>query len=173
VSTHWFVILGAAVWRGGEPSPALRRRVDAAVAAARDVPDARFLPTGGVGRHPPSEASVMQRLLLDAGVAADRIALEEQGTDTLSSVVACARILADAGDVASVTVCTDDYHVVRVRAVFRALGVHTVAAPAHGARHALGRRRYAWVLARELLGLPWDVALALARRASRAGARGR
>jgi vancomycin permeability regulator SanA len=164
VSAHWFVILGAAVWCGGEPSPALRRRVAAAIAAARAVPGARFLPTGGVGRHPPSEALVMQRLLREAGVATDRITLEEQGTDTLSSIVACVRILEGAGDVASVTVCTDAYHAARVRAVFRALGVRTLAASAHGAARALGGRRYLWALAREALGLPWDIALAIARR---------
>jgi vancomycin permeability regulator SanA len=168
VSTHWFVILGAAVWRDGEPSPALRRRVAAALAAAHDVSEARFLATGGVGRNPPSEASVMQRLLREAGVAAERITLEEQGTDTLSSIVACVRILAEASDVASVTVCTDAYHVARTRAVFRALGVRTLAAPAHGAADALGTRRHAWALAREALGLPWDVALAIALRISRA-----
>ncbi len=172
MSTHWFVILGAAVWRGGEPSPAMRRRVAAAIAAARDVPEAQFLPTGGVGRNPPSEASLMRRLLCEGGIAPERIALEDQGTDTLSSVVACVRILADARGVASVTVCTDAYHVARTRAVFRALGVRTLAAPAHGAAPALGARRYAWALAREALGLPWDVALALALRISRA-ARGR
>jgi vancomycin permeability regulator SanA len=164
VSAHWFVILGAAVWRGGAPSPAMRRRVAAALAAARDVPDARFLATGAVGRHPPSEASAMQRLLLDAGVAAERIALEELGTDTLSSIAACVRMLDAAGDVASVTVCTDAYHVARVRAVFRAFGVRTAAAPAHGAAQALGPPRYAWALMREALGLPWDVALAIVRR---------
>jgi len=123
VSTHWFVILGAAVWRDGVPSPAMRRRVSAAIAAARDAPGAQFLPTGGVGRNPPSEAALMQRLLREAGIAAERITTEEQGTDTLSSVVACVRILAGAGDVASVTVCTVAYHVARTRAVFRALGV--------------------------------------------------
>lgn len=168
MSTHWFVILGAAVWRDGVPSPAMRRRVAAAVAAARDVPGARFLPTGGVGRNPPSEASLMRQLLREAGVAPERITLEEQGTDTLSSVVACVRILADAGDVASVTVCTDAYHVARTRAVFRALGVRTLAAPACGAAAALGPRRYVWALTREALGTPWDVALAIALRISRA-----
>jgi vancomycin permeability regulator SanA len=167
VSTDWFVILGAAVWRGGVPSPAMRRRVAAAISAARDVPEARFLPTGGVGRHPPSEASLMRQLLREAGIAPERITLEEQGADTLSSVVACARILADARDVASVTVCTDAYHVARTRAVFRVLGVRTLAAPAHGAAAALGARRYAWALAREALGLPWDVGLAMARRFGR------
>ena len=164
MSAHWFVILGAAVWRGGEPSPALRRRVAAAIDAAHGVPDARFLPTGGIGRHAPSEASVMQRLLREAGIAAERIALEEQGTDTLSSIAACVRILDAADDVASVTICTDAYHVARVRAVFRALGVRTAAAPAHGAARALGAPRFAWALAREVAGTPWDVALALVGR---------
>ncbi len=173
MSTHWFVILGAAVWQGGEPSPAMQRRVAAAVRAACDVPTARFLPTGGVGRHAPSEASVMHRLLLEAGIAAECIVLEEQGTDTFSSVVACVRILEDAGDVGSVTVCTDAHHVARVRAIFRVLGVRTVAAPAHATARSLGMRRSIGALAREALGLPWDVALAIARRASRAFARGR
>lgn len=173
MSVQWFVILGAAVWRGGEPSPAMRRRVAAAVEASRGVEGARFLPTGGVGRHAPSEASVMQRLLLEADIAAERIALEEQGTDTFSSVVACVAILeAAAGDVASVTVCTDSYHAARVRAIFRVLGVRTNAASAHGAARPLGTRRYAWALMREAVALPWDVALAIALRISRA-ARGR
>jgi len=167
MSTHWFVILGAAVWQGGEPSPAMRRRVAAAVEAARGVEGARFLPTGGVGRHAPSEASVMARLLVEASVEPARIVLEERGTDTFSSVVACVRILEDAGDVASVTVCTDAHHVARVRAVFRVLGVRTEAAPARGTASSLGSRRYTWALAREAVGLPWDVALAIARRASR------
>ena len=164
MSAQWFVILGAAVWRDGEPSPALRRRVETAIEAARGVPNARFLPTGGVGRHAPSEAAVMQRLLRDAGIAAERIVLEETGTDTLSSIAACVRILRATGDLDRVTVCTDSYHVARVRAVFRVFGMRTVAAPAYGAADALGPRRYAWALAREVLGVPWDVALAIAGR---------
>ena len=172
MSAQWFVILGAAVWRGGAPSPAMRRRVAAAVEASRDVGGARFLPTGGVGRHAPSEASVMARLLVEAGVDRERIVLEEQATDTLSSVVRCMEILARDGDIASVTVCTDDYHVARVRALFRVFGVPTRSAPAQRAVHALGTRRYVWALTREAVALPWDVALALAQRVSR-GARGR
>jgi vancomycin permeability regulator SanA len=173
MSTRWFVILGAAVWQGGEPSPAMRRRVAAALRAARGVEGARFLPTGGVGRYAPSEASVMARLLVEAGIEVERIVLEEQATDTLSSVVGCVRILERDGDIAAVTVCTDAYHVARVRAVFRVFGVRTAAAAAHGGARSLGTRRYTWALAREALGLPWDVALAVARRASRVVVRDR
>jgi vancomycin permeability regulator SanA len=172
VSTRWFVILGAAVWQGGEPSPAMRRRVTAALRAARGVEGARFLPTGGVGRHAPSEASVMARLLVEAGVERERIVLEEKATDTLSSVVLCMEILSRDGDIGSVTVCTDAYHVVRVRSIFRVLGVRADAAPAPGAAKPLGTPRYVWALTREAVALPWDVALAIALRINRA-ARGR
>ena len=165
MSVHWFVILGAAVWPGGEPSPALRRRVAAALAAARGVADARFLPTGGVGRHPPSEAAVMRALLLGAGVDERQIVIEEQGTDTFSSIARCVRIARAAGEPASVTVCSDGYHLPRCRLVFRALGVPTSGAPTRGAARALGARRLAWALAREIAATPWDVALALLARA--------
>jgi uncharacterized SAM-binding protein YcdF (DUF218 family) len=147
------------------PSPALRRRVAAALAAAADAGDARFLPTGAVGRHAPSEAEVMRRLLAGAGVAAERIVVEEQGTDTLSSLRHCARIVRESGG-GRVVVCSDAYHLPRCRAVLRALGVRAEAAPAAGARSALGARRLAWAIAREAVATPWDVALALALRAA-------
>lgn len=157
------MILGAAVWRGGEPSPALRRRVGAALDAARALPNARFLPTGAVGRHAPSEASVMRRLLLEAGIAPERIVLEEQGDDTLSSLVHCARIVQAAGGGALV-LCSDAYHLPRCRLVVRALGLRSRSAPAHGALRDLPLRRLAWALARETAATPWDVALALRER---------
>lgn len=160
----WIVILGAAVWRGGAPSPALWRRVAAAARVAHANPDALLLPTGAIGRHPPSEASVMRRLLLDAGVEAGRIVLEEQGTDTLSSLRHCARIVRAAG-ADRILVCSDAYHVPRCRAILRVLGVRSVAVPARGARRSLGARRFAIAVLREVAATPWDVALALAFRA--------
>jgi vancomycin permeability regulator SanA len=158
----WIVILGAAVWRGGAPSPALRRRVAAAVEASRAYPGARFLPTGAVGRHPPSEASVMRDLLVDAGIEPGRIVLEETGRDTLTSLVACARIVRAAGG--RVVVCSDAYHVPRCRLVLRALGMASDAAPARGAWRRLGAAGFARAVAREAAATPWDVALALAAR---------
>jgi DUF218 domain len=86
------VIFGAAVRPDGSASAALRHRVQAAAAfgATRSAPV--FLPTGAVGRYGPSEASVMAALLCDYGVPAERIILEETGTDTLSSVRAVVRL---------------------------------------------------------------------------------
>ena len=79
--------------RRNSPVTTLRRRVEAALACARHHPDARFIPTGGIGRHGPSEASVMAGLLMESGVRSDRILLEETGIDTLSSVRAIHRLL--------------------------------------------------------------------------------
>jgi vancomycin permeability regulator SanA len=157
------VILGAAVWPGGRPSPALRRRVEAALDAAQGDSTARFVATGAVGRHPPSEARVMGDLLVAAGIARDRVVLEETGTDTLSSLVATARILRRAG-ARSVFVCSDAYHVPRCRAVLRALGVRSRGAPAHGGRRAVGTARWLARVAREAMATPWDVALAFRAR---------
>jgi vancomycin permeability regulator SanA len=159
----WIVILGAAVWRDGAPSPALRRRVAAGARAAHAHPTVRLLPTGAIGRHPPSEASVMRQLLLEAGIDAARIALEEQGNDTLSSLRHCARIIGThPGD--RIAVCSDAYHVPRCRAIFWALGVRSDALPARGALRALGARRFAIAVLREIAATPWDVGLALVAR---------
>jgi uncharacterized SAM-binding protein YcdF (DUF218 family) len=162
---RWFVIMGAAVRPGGAPSGALRRRVETALEAARGWPQACFLPTGAVGRHPPSEAAVMRELLVGAGVPPERIVLEEKGTDTLSSVVHCARILRAEPAPLRVSVCTHDYHLPRCRLLFRAFGLRVEGVPLRGARAALGTRRWLVALAREIAGSPWDLALALGRRA--------
>ena len=85
------VIFGCGVLPGGRPSPALLARVEAAFRYGGI--SARYLPTGAVGRHGPSEARVMAGLLAKFGVPQGQIALEETGTDTLSSALACARML--------------------------------------------------------------------------------
>jgi vancomycin permeability regulator SanA len=157
---RWIVVLGARVLPGGRPSGALRRRIAAALAAAD--PETRFLVTGAVGDHPPSEARAMAELLRAAGVSDARIVLEETGTDTLSSLIACVRLLREAG-ATEVIACSDDYHLPRCRAVLRVLGVRAAAAPARGTRAAAGPRSWLWALAREAGGLPWDVALAALR----------
>lgn len=169
----WFVVMGARVLPGGRPSGALRRRVQAAVDAAGGAPSARFLVTGAVGEHPPSEARVMCALLRDAGVAPDRIVLEETGTDTLSSLVACARLLRRAGAI-DVRVCSDGYHLPRCRAVLRALGIRAGAVAAVTPRSGRSGRAWLgwawlWARAREAAGLPWDVVLALWSRARGGG----
>ena len=91
------VIFGAAVRPDGAPSTALRRRVEAAAAFGQRLPAPLYLPTGAIGRHGASEASVMAHLVLALGVPEDRILREETGTNTMSSVQAAATLLRQRG----------------------------------------------------------------------------
>ena len=100
------LIFGAAVRPDGQPGTTLRRRVEAALAGARNDADALFIPTGAAGRHGPSEASVMARLLTESGVRSDRIQLEETGYDALSSVRALHRLLRERKSQGPVMVAT-------------------------------------------------------------------
>ncbi len=104
------IFFGAAVRPGGRPSGTLRRRVDAAAAFGARFANPLYVPTGGVGRHGPSEAFVMAGLLADKGVLSTRILLEETGTDTLSSARAVVRLLRAHCPGTPVYVATSGYH---------------------------------------------------------------
>src|SRR5271169_3298746 len=112
--------MGAAVWSA---SDAMRRRVEGALASARDNPNALFLPSGGVGDDPPSEARVMVALLRQAGVAEESILIEEASYDTLSSVRHCVRMLRGLPRFGDVVICSDAYHILRCRWLFHLYGV--------------------------------------------------
>jgi vancomycin permeability regulator SanA len=156
VSRPAVVIMGAAVRPGGEPSRALRERVQAALAwGERQDPPALYIPTGAVGRHGPAESEVMSRLLRDAGVPLDRIVQEPTGTDTLSSVRACLRVLDRLEWEGEVRVATHGFHLPRTLTLFRLGGRPASAVPPPG--RALARNWY-WRL-REVPGFPYDAAL--------------
>src|SRR5215467_5275333 len=76
------VVLGAAVWPGEQPSPALQRRVLHAVDLLQRGYAAYLLVTGGVGKYPPAEAVVMQRLAVAHGILPQHILCEDQATST-------------------------------------------------------------------------------------------
>lgn len=146
------VVLGAAVRAGGRPSPALARRTRHAVELLRGGAVDHLLLTGGVGRHPPSEASVMYALARDAGIAPARLVLEDTATTTLESARACARIIA-ARRWSRVLLVSDAYHLPRARLAFRHFGVAASAsAPPVG-----DPREWQWLLLslRELVAIPW------------------
>ena len=155
------VIFGAAVRQGGQPSAMLRRRVEAAAAFGAQFNTPAFLPTGGVGRHGPSEASVMQELLVECGVAAQRILLEESGTDTLSSAQAVARLLRANGLAAPVFAASSAFHLPRCVMLLRLFGVPARAAGPPWVSAGSRWTTRAWWWMREAVALPYDLILAL------------
>lgn len=159
------VIFGAAVRPGGEPSPILARRVEAAAAFGALFVAPLFVPTGGVGRYGPSEAAVMARLLTQRyGVPAGRILLEDTGTDTLSSARAVAALLRAEGIEAPVFAASSRFHQPRCVLLLRLFGLTARAAgPPRVASVSSPWQRWYWRL-REALALPYDAALAVALR---------
>ncbi|MBP7649603.1 MAG: YdcF family protein [Phenylobacterium sp.] len=152
------VIFGAAVWPDGGPSPSLRRRVAYGRQAAHDDPGALIFCSGGVGRHGASEARLMARLLIEAGVDPARIALDEQSRDTMENVAAAVAFIRAEGLEGAVA-CSDGYHLPRIRMLFRAAGVASRAGPlGHG--HAGPRAHRLRMVVREGLAYPYDWALA-------------
>jgi uncharacterized SAM-binding protein YcdF (DUF218 family) len=141
------VIFGAAVLPGGQPSPTLRARVEAAFRCGGLA--ARYVPTGAVGKHGPSEARVMARLLMSFGVPRGQIVLEETGVNTRSSARACAALLA--GQTGPVWIATSGYHLPRCLMLMRMAGVVATACPPPPAQD----RRWYWRL-RECVALPVD-----------------
>lgn len=167
-SSPLIAIFGAAVVPGGRPSRALLRRVRYGREAARLHPEAEIFCSGGVGRHGPSEASVMAEILLAAGIARERLILDEQSLDTLQSAAAVAR-LARMRE-AHVLVCSDAYHTPRIRMMLALLSVRSSSGPYDDGPYAASLSHRLGMGLRECAALPYDLAIVLARRRALAAA---
>lgn len=158
------VVFGAVVRPDGAPSAALLRRIGYGAAAARAHPDAPMLCSGGVHQPgAPSEAAIMARILVERGVSADRLILDEASLSTLDNVEAAAAQVR-AGGHPYVIACSDAYHLPRIRILLALHGVRGEPwrpgerAPfAHGLSMAL----------HECLAVPYNLIRAMARRRRR------
>ncbi|APX23555.1 hypothetical protein GCM10011326_37210 [Salipiger profundus] len=123
------LVLGAAVWPGGRPSPTLRRRALKAAALWHEGQVRAIIGCGGVGRHPPSEAEVIRALCLEAGVPAERLLCEPQSTTTEENIRFALPLLARLCS-RRVVLVSDAYHLPRAWLVARRSGLAaTGAAP--------------------------------------------
>jgi len=115
------VVLGAAVFAGGQPSPVLEARVAHAVRLYRRGLAPLIVVTGGVGANPPSEAEVMARLAREAGVPAEALILEAQAHTTQQSVRLTSPLLEERG-IRSIIVVTSPFHLFRATRMYRDAG---------------------------------------------------
>jgi len=165
---EFFVIMGAAVMPNGNPSGAMRRRVEGALVLGRSSPDPFYVVTGGIGRWGPAEAEVMKAELQTDGVPEDHIATDAASRDTLSSIVNCTRIIREHGKADAVSVCSDRYHIPRCRWLFWLLGIPTRPANMPSGRSANGILRWCFYYVREAIATPADTVLLLVHRLTRA-----
>lgn len=153
------VVFGAAVWEGGRASNAMRRRIRGALASAPEHGEVLYMLTGGVGKHPPSEARVMADLLEEAGVPESRVLLDEGAGDTLESVRNCVALLRQLPAYGDVIVCSDTYHIPRCRLLFRMYGIPTRPGKVVSGWRENTARRWFYYYLREIVAIPWDTLL--------------
>jgi uncharacterized SAM-binding protein YcdF (DUF218 family) len=124
------VVLGTQVLPGGKPSRTLDARVRHAARLYAAGRVDRILVTGGLGKHPPSEAEVMARILREEGVPEGAVLLEDEAESTWDSARLVAALAAGEG-VSEVLVVTDPLHCVRTAAAFRRAGLIAWAEPVY------------------------------------------
>lgn len=115
------IILGAAVWPGGEASPTLRRRTLHGVALFKTGRVSQLICSGGLGKHPPSEAAVMREICLAEGLPTDAILLEDRSHSTLENLTNAKALIEDP-ETADIVIVTDHYHKWRALLTARHLG---------------------------------------------------
>ncbi len=111
------IVLGCGIKPDGTPSWALANRLDAALAWYRAHAGTRLVVSGGQGTYEPtSEAASMAQYLLDKGVPAADILVEDRSTSTMENFQFSIPILWDAGWRGEpVLYATNDFHLFRGR----------------------------------------------------------
>ena len=128
--SRYAVVLGTQVLPGGRPSRTLDARVRHAARLYGSGRLDRVVVTGGVGKHPPSEAEVMARTLREEGVPDGVVVLEGEAENTWDSARLVAAMAAEEG-MYEVLVVTDPLHCVRTAAAFRRAGLIAWAEPVY------------------------------------------
>ena len=148
------VVLGSAVWPNGRPSPSLNARTQHAIALYQAGYAPYLILCGGVGGNPPSEAEVMRRLAVSAGVPADALVIEDQSHSTEENL-ANAKKLMDARGWHSAVIVSDPFHLYRAETIARDLGIEAYGSGASDSpTYARANSRVQYT-AREALALVW------------------
>lgn len=121
VNMDYIIVLGARVEQDG-PSPALTRRLNAAMDYLEDSPDTIIIASGGQGSDEPmSEAQCIRDELVKRGISPDRILMEDKSTDTAENITHSMALMEDTS--ASVGVLTNNFHVWRAQKLARSAGL--------------------------------------------------
>lgn len=111
-----YVIVLGAQWKENGPSYVLQKRLDKALEYLKDNPDTKVIVTGGKGDNEHmSEAEGMQGYLVAAGIAPERIFMEDKSTNTYENFVFSSEYLDEENE--RVVVVTNNFHVFRATAI--------------------------------------------------------
>jgi uncharacterized SAM-binding protein YcdF (DUF218 family) len=122
------VVLGAAQW-DGKPSPVLQARLDHAIDLYRAGYAPEIIVTGGVGTGDEySEGQVARQYLLSQDIPANAVLTEDQGRDSLQSMVGAAQLMQRNGWRRALLV-SDGFHLYRVKRMATDLGLDAATSP--------------------------------------------
>ncbi len=158
---HVLIILGCAVWPDEQPSPALLRRTRKAAQLWHQGGYDLIIPSGGVGKHPPAEAEVMRRILVDLDVPDDVIRIENRSTSTRTNARNSLALLSES---TQITVVTDGYHRPRAWVTFRQEGAKARTISADDCQPPPTQPLRLKQTLREGLALPWYVLSGMFKR---------
>ena len=148
------VVLGAQILRGGRASRTLEARVRHAARLYDEGRVGLIIVTGGLGEHPPAEAEIMARILLEQGVPEDAILNEDRALNTWDSARLVTQMARGLG-VDEVLVVTDPLHCVRTGASFERAGLLAWGEPVYGSPMWREKWKRRGQLVREIGALVW------------------
>lgn len=150
------VVLGAGVRRDGSPGWALSRRTRHAADLWHEGKAEHLICTGAQpDNRPNSEAVACFNLLVQLGVSADAISLEERSRSTEENAIYTRQIMEENGWQDALVV-SDSYHVLRAHYIFQTKGITLTTAPVPSNRIP-SRSFYANSIVREIAALHWQV----------------
>lgn len=107
----YIVVLGAQMKENG-PSVALAKRLDRAYAYLQENPDTLCVLSGGKGANEPvSEAEGMYAYLVEKGIGADRLILEDSSRNTVQNIKNSRELIPDG--IENIGIVTSNFHVFR------------------------------------------------------------
>lgn len=122
------VVMGAAEYRG-HPSPVLKLRLEHAVHLYQKRLAPYIMTTGGPGGDPDfTEGGVGRSYLIDRGVPAESIIVENEGESTAYSLAAASEIFRRMG-LHTCIIVSDGYHIFRAKRILQQEGFTVYGSP--------------------------------------------
>lgn len=120
------VVFGYALNADGSPRGELVRRLEVALAAAKQYPNAYVLCTGGgtAESSDTTEAAVMAQWLTDNGVAPERILRESRSYSTTANAQRSFALLREYPQIQHVALVSSDYHIRRCALMFSTVSLY-------------------------------------------------
>ncbi|HLU69246.1 MAG TPA: YdcF family protein [Fibrobacteria bacterium] len=113
------IVPGASVYRSGQLSPVLERRMETALALAFERPGVRLLLSGTNVPQGYSETRAMREYAIDRGFPAEKILVDDAGRSTFLTLLNCKTIFG----LQRVALVSQDYHLPRALYIARRLGM--------------------------------------------------